>query len=408
MTISAQPSPSPAPPTAITAAPSPGERRSFGCRCVIYVHERVSEARLRGDCATSARRSIRVPGNYDDSGATPPPQAREHDGPWSRTRRYEGYRDIPIDVMHGYGVMSREIVRAMAGTRRRRTSSCRPASARLAASVCAVVLDRVGRASPAARDRRADRRPTATSESAMPAGRSRVTGSLDTVMAGLACGEVSPARLGDRRCRRRAPTSPSTTAFALDAMRALASPASARSAHRRWAKRGSAADSRRCWPLHGPRRAFAGYSELDASSRRAADRQRRRSPIRRSTARIIVVAHERRRAVPSANWSAASSRLVRVRQLLRPPSTLAERALLDWVSPTLASTSRREGEQRQGCTHEHALPSGTTENRSMAIRDPLSTRPCRRTAQCHASSPSAPRSSARSPAPKAAPAPSRE
>ncbi len=86
--------------------------RLFGCRCVIYVHESVSEGR----CAAIAQYGaevIRVPGNYDDSVRHAADEARRNGWTVVSDTTYEGYREIPIDVMHGYGVMAREIVRAL-------------------------------------------------------------------------------------------------------------------------------------------------------------------------------------------------------------------------------------------------------------------------------------------------------
>ncbi len=85
----------------------------FGCRCVIYVHESVSEAR----CAAIAHYGadvVRVPGNYDDAVRHAADEARKNGWTVVSDTTYEGYREIPIDVMHGYGVMSHEIVRTMA------------------------------------------------------------------------------------------------------------------------------------------------------------------------------------------------------------------------------------------------------------------------------------------------------
>ncbi len=86
--------------------------RLFGCRCVIYVHESVSEGR----CAAIAQYGaevIRVPGNYDDSVRHAANEARRNGWTVVSDTTYEGYREIPVDVMHGYGVMAREIVRAL-------------------------------------------------------------------------------------------------------------------------------------------------------------------------------------------------------------------------------------------------------------------------------------------------------
>ena len=99
----------------------------FGCRCVIYIHATVSEGRGAA-IADYGAEVVRVPGNYDDSVRHADAQAKAHGWTVVSDTTYEGYREIPIDVMHGYGVMSREIVEQLAASRRR-MCSCRPASA---------------------------------------------------------------------------------------------------------------------------------------------------------------------------------------------------------------------------------------------------------------------------------------
>lgn len=81
----------------------------FGCRCVIFIHATVSEGR-RAAIATYGAEVIRVPGNYDDSVRHADAEAKANGWTVVSDTTYEGYREIPIDVMHGYGVMSREIV----------------------------------------------------------------------------------------------------------------------------------------------------------------------------------------------------------------------------------------------------------------------------------------------------------
>jgi len=193
----------------------------FGCNCVIFVHETVSEAR----CAAIARYGadvIRVPGNYDDSVRHAAHQAEKRGWVVVSDTTYEGYRDIPIDVMHGYGVLSREIVRTM-GDAPPTHAFVQAGVGGLAASVCAQFWMAWG-----------ERRPELVIVEPMQAdchfqsakaGRPVVvTGSLDTVMAGLACGEVSPAawELLDAGVSAFVAVD---DAFALDAMRVLASPA---------------------------------------------------------------------------------------------------------------------------------------------------------------------------------------
>ena len=195
--------------------------RLFGCRCVIYVHESVSEGR----CAAIAQYGaevIRVPGNYDDSVRHAADEARKNGWTVVSDTTYEDYREIPIDVMHGYGVMSREIVRQW-GDEPPTHVFVQAGVGALAASVCAAFW----LAWQARRPQLVIVEPTQADcyfQSAMAGRPIAVTGDLDTVMAGLACGEVSPLawEIVDAGASAYAVVD---DRFALDAMRTLASPA---------------------------------------------------------------------------------------------------------------------------------------------------------------------------------------
>lgn len=193
----------------------------FGCRCVIYVHATVSEGR----CAAIAQYGaevIRVPGNYDDAVRHAADEARKNGWTVVSDTTYEGYREIPIDVMHGYGVMAREIVRQM-GDEPPTHVFVQAGVGALAASVCAAFWLAWGVRRPQlviVEPMQAD----CFFQSALAGRPVAVTGDLDTVMAGLACGEVSPLawEIVDAGANAYAVVD---DRFALDAMRALASPA---------------------------------------------------------------------------------------------------------------------------------------------------------------------------------------
>lgn len=162
----------------------------FGCRCVIYIHATVSEGR-RAAIARYGAEVVRVPGNYDDSVRHADSQARANGWTVVSDTTYEGYRDIPIDVMHGYGVMAREVIAAM-GDMPPTHVFVQAGVGAFAASVAAAFWLAWG-----------ERRPRLVVvepieadchlRSAQAGTPVAVTGALDTVMAGLACGEVSPA-----------------------------------------------------------------------------------------------------------------------------------------------------------------------------------------------------------------------
>jgi diaminopropionate ammonia-lyase len=162
----------------------------FGCRCVIYIHATVSEGR-RAAIARYGADVVRVPGNYDDSVRHADSQARANGWTVVSDTTYEGYRDIPIDVMHGYGVLAREVIAAM-GDEPPTHVFVQAGVGAFAASVAAAFWLAWG-----------ERRPRLVVvepieadchlRSAQAGKPVAVTGALDTVMAGLACGEVSPA-----------------------------------------------------------------------------------------------------------------------------------------------------------------------------------------------------------------------
>lgn len=192
----------------------------FGCRCVIYIHATVSEGR-RAAIAQYGAEVIRVPGNYDDSVRHAAAQAQANGWTVVSDTTYEGYRDIPIDVMHGYGVMSREIVEQLGGLAPTHVLVQAGVGA-LAASVAASFWLAWGERRP----RLVVVEPTEADcylRSAQAGQAVAVTGALDTVMAGLACGEVSPAAWEIVRAAAAAYVAIEDR-YALDAVRAFANP----------------------------------------------------------------------------------------------------------------------------------------------------------------------------------------
>ena len=86
--------------------------RLFGCNCVIFIHATVSEGRAEAIRRYGAE-VVRVQGNYDDAVRHAAAEAARHGWFVVSDTSYEGYRDVPIDVMHGYGVMAAEILRQL-------------------------------------------------------------------------------------------------------------------------------------------------------------------------------------------------------------------------------------------------------------------------------------------------------
>ena len=160
----------------------------FGCRCIIYIHRDVSEGRKQAMEAFGAE-VIRITGNYDDSIKQADQDARAHGRIIVSDTSYPGYTDIPRDVALGYTVMLAEAVDQMQGIIPTHVF-IQGGVGGLAAAVCAYFWELWGEQRPrfiVVEPEQAN----CLQRSASAGHPVTVEGDLDTLMAGLACGEVS-------------------------------------------------------------------------------------------------------------------------------------------------------------------------------------------------------------------------
>ena len=160
----------------------------FGCGCVIYVHQDVSEGRKRAMESFGAK-VIRVSGNYEQSVRQADRGAREHGRIIVSDTSYEGHMDIPKDVALGYTAMLSEIVGQLAGDIPTHVF-IQGGVGGLASAVCGYFWDLWGLRRPrmvVVEPERAN----CLQESCRAGKMVTVEGDLDTLMAGLACGRVS-------------------------------------------------------------------------------------------------------------------------------------------------------------------------------------------------------------------------
>lgn len=161
--------------------------RTFGCKCVIFIHATVSEGRKTAIEAYGAE-VRRCAGTYDDSVREAQETASREGWFVVSDTSYEGYMDVPRDVMQGYEIMAGEALDAMdtppthiflqtgvggmaaavTAQAKRRWGSERPTIVLCDPDQSACFLETIRNGVPTA-----------------------VEGDLDTLMAGLACGEVS-------------------------------------------------------------------------------------------------------------------------------------------------------------------------------------------------------------------------
>ncbi len=159
----------------------------FGCRCVIYVHETVSQGRVDAIARYGAE-VRRVPGTYDDAVRAAAAEAEAKGWFVVSDTSWPGYTSIPVDVMQGYRLMADEAVEQWSGGA--------PTHAFVQGGVggvaAAVSVQLRARYSPAPAlvvvepDRAACL--LASAETGVP---TAIAGDLNTLMAGLACGEPS-------------------------------------------------------------------------------------------------------------------------------------------------------------------------------------------------------------------------
>lgn len=163
--------------------------QTFGCRCVIYIHSTVSEGR-RDAIARYGAEVVRTAGNYDDAVREADRVARAEGRFIVSDTSYPGYTDVPRDVMHGYSVMVEEALRQWPEAQPPTHVFVQGGVGGLAAAVCAQLWARLGDA----RGRFVVVEPDKAAclyASALAGQPTAVHGELDTLMAGLACGEVS-------------------------------------------------------------------------------------------------------------------------------------------------------------------------------------------------------------------------
>jgi diaminopropionate ammonia-lyase len=156
---------------------------------VIYVHEGVAQGRRDAIAAYGAE--IReVPGTYDDAVRRAAEDAARHGWEVISDTSYVGYTDVPRDVMQGYGVIAREAESQWPDGRLPTHLFLQGGVGGFAASQCATFWERFAERAPVMVV--VEPAKAACLQLSAAAGKPTVAeGALDTIMAGLACGEVS-------------------------------------------------------------------------------------------------------------------------------------------------------------------------------------------------------------------------
>ena len=167
--------------------------QSLGCGCVIVIHANVSVEREQAIAAYGAQ-IIRIAGNYDDSVVESARLAAANGWHVVSDTSYAGYEIIPGDVMQGYSIIADEVV---AQTQSQPTACpythvfLQSGVGGFAAGMASYLWEFFGLVRPrliVVEPEQAD----CLYQSAIVGAPANATGSVDSLMAGLACGETSP------------------------------------------------------------------------------------------------------------------------------------------------------------------------------------------------------------------------
>lgn len=168
--------------------------RDAGCRCVIVLHAQVSAEREQAIAALGAH-IVRIAGNYDESVQEAARLALDNCWQVVSDTSYDGYEEIPRDVMQGYGTIAEEIVEQTADRAEDEGAFThvllQGGVGGMAAGVASYLWEYHGARRPCfivVEPEQAD----CLLQSALQGRAAKATGSVDSVMAGLACGETSP------------------------------------------------------------------------------------------------------------------------------------------------------------------------------------------------------------------------
>lgn len=162
--------------------------QSIGCRCVIVLHAHVSAEREAPITAFGAE-IVRIAGDYDASVREAARLAAANGWTVVSDTSYDGYEEIPRDVMQGYGTIADEVLET--GSAPFTHVIVQGGVGGLAAGIVSHFWEHFGTQRPVfivVEPEQAD----CLLQSARSGHAARASGSVDSVMAGLACGETSP------------------------------------------------------------------------------------------------------------------------------------------------------------------------------------------------------------------------
>jgi len=168
--------------------------QKLGHDCVVYVHEKTAKARIDAIKSYGAQVKI-ISGNYDDAVNQISKDAQINNWAVISDTSWEGYTQIPLWIMQGYTTMMSEIQEQFAAQ-----GLTKPTHVFVQAGVGALAASVIGFYHALFRENAPKcvvvepENAACLYESILEANKNpvKISGKLDTIMAGLACGEPSP------------------------------------------------------------------------------------------------------------------------------------------------------------------------------------------------------------------------
>jgi len=170
----------------------------LGFKCVVYVHERTSKPRIKAIEEYGAQVKV-IPGTYDDAVRMITRDAAKNGWQIISDTSWEGYQDIPLWVMQGYTTLLAEIQEQLAGQGIAQPTHVfvQAGVGALAASVIGFYQGLFGKKRPVTVVVEPDKAACLYESAKIGDGTPHsVGGDLNTIMAGLACGDPSPIAWG--------------------------------------------------------------------------------------------------------------------------------------------------------------------------------------------------------------------
>lgn len=168
--------------------------QKLGQKCVIYVHQGTSKRRINAIRSYGAVVKV-IEGNYDDAVEQIIIDAKKNSWEIISDTSWEDYNTIPVWIMQGYTTMMAEIQEQLSGQGILKPTHIlvQAGVGALAASVVGYYHSLFGQDAPKCIVVEPERAACLFHTAAVNDGRVHtVDGKLDTIMAGLACGEPSP------------------------------------------------------------------------------------------------------------------------------------------------------------------------------------------------------------------------